>query len=134
MTHDPAQAVAESVLPEDERLRFLELCRARPASQLHEDAARVEAHLRVIEVGARTSPILNVELARSIAGALTALISDADNYTFQERRLLSGAIEYFVAKGDFADDYDEPSGLEDDARVTRAVCRFLDRADLAEGW
>ena len=134
MTHDPARAVAESVLPEDERLRFLELCRARPAEQLREDAARVEAHLRVIELGARTSPVLNVDLARSIAGALITLIADADSYTFQERRLLSGAIEYFVAKGDLADDYAEPSGLDDDARVTRAVCRFLDRGDLAEGW
>ncbi len=134
MTHDPAQAVAESVLPEDERLRFLELCRARPADQLREDTTRVEAHLRVIELGARTSPILNIDLARSIAGTLIALIANADSYTFQERRLLSGAIEYFVAKGDLADDYAEPSGLDDDARVTRAVCRFLDRSDLAEGW
>lgn len=134
MTHDPAQAVAESVLPDDERLRFLELCRARPAEQLRADAARVEAHLRVIELGARTSPILNLELAQSIAGALITLIANADRYTFQERRLLSGAIEYFVAKGDLTDDYAEPSGLDDDARVTRAVCRFLNRAELAEGW
>jgi len=134
VTHDPARAVAESVLPEDERLRFLELCRARPAEQLRADAARVEAHLRVIELGARTSPVLNLELAQSIAGALISLIANADHYTFQERRLLSGAIEYFVAKGDLTDDYAEPSGLDDDARVTRAVCRFLDRADLAGGW
>lgn len=134
MTHDPAQAVAESVLPEDERLRFLELCRARPAEQLRADAARVEAHLRIIELGARTSPILNLELAQSIAGALITLIANTDRYTFQERRLLSGAIEYFVAKGDLTDDYAEPSGLDDDARVTRAVCRFLNRAELAEGW
>jgi hypothetical protein len=134
VTHDPAHAVAESVLPEDERLRFLELCRARPAEQLRADAARVEAHLRVIELGARTSPVLNLELAQSIAGALISLIANADHYTFQERRLLSGAIEYFVAKGDLTDDYAEPSGLDDDARVTRAVCRFLDRADLAGGW
>ena len=134
MIHDPAQAVAESVLPEDERLRFLELCRARPAAQLKEDAARVEAHLRIIELGARNSAVLNVDLARSIANTLIALIANADSYTFQERRLLSGAIEYFVAKGDLADDYAEPSGLDDDARVTRAVCRFLDRSDLANSW
>jgi hypothetical protein len=134
MIHDPAQAVVESVLPEDERLRFLELCRARPAEQLKEDATRVEAHLRIIELGARNSAVLNVDLARSIANTLIALIASADSYTFQERRLLSGAIEYFVAKGDLADDYAEPRGLDDDARVTRAVCRFLDRSDLANSW
>lgn len=134
MTHDPARAVAESVLPEDERLRFLDMCRARPAAQLHEDAVRVQDHLRVIELGAETSPVLNVELARSIAETLTTLIAAADTYNFQERRLLSGAIEYFVARGDLADDYADASGLDDDARVIRAVCRFLDRAELADGW
>lgn len=134
MTHDPARAVAESVLPEEERLRFLEMCRARPAPELKADAARVEDHVRIIEHGAKVSPILNVDLARSIATTLTTLIDDADRYTFQERRLLSGAIEYFVAKGDIADDYATPAGLDDDARVIRAVCRFLDRPELATGW
>ena len=77
---------------------------------------------------------MDLSLAQSIAAALLELIVAADRLTFEQRRLVAGAIEYFVETGDAADDFRGLSGLEDDARITRAVCAAVGRPELARGW
>jgi hypothetical protein len=131
MEADLSALVATSVLPEAERLHFLDLCRGMPADELLAQRARILDHLNVIDVGARTDGSLDSALAQRIGGALLALVDDANDWTFEQRRLLAGAIEYFVAVDDTVDDYRVLGGLEDDARVISAVCRALGHPEKA---
>lgn len=131
METDLSALVATSALPEAERLHFLDLCRGLSADELRAQRARILDHLNVIDIGARTDASLDTGLAQRIGGALKGLIDDATDWTFEQRRLLAGAIEYFVAVDDTADDYRALGGLEDDARVISAVCRALGRPEAA---
>ena len=121
-------------LSDDDRAQFLDLCEARDAQSLRHDAARIRAHLGTIELFAADDPLVDVALARGVAATLLELVLLADRLNFEERRLLAGAIEYFVQTGDADDDYRALRGLEDDARITRAVCRALGRPELASNW
>ncbi|MDJ0960761.1 MAG: hypothetical protein QNJ88_08885 [Acidimicrobiia bacterium] len=121
-------------LSEEDRDRFLALCEARDVATLRRDADRIAAHLNTITLFAAEDPLVDLTLAQRIAAALLELIVAADRLTFEQRRLLAGAIEYFVETGDAADDYRGLSGLEDDARIVRAVCAAVARPDLARGW
>ena len=66
-----------------------------------------------------------------IAEVLVALLGHADRWSFLERRVLAGAVEYFVQADDDDRDFASDHGLEDDARVVAAVCEALGRPDLA---
>ena len=135
---DVVRAVAESALSVDERLGFLELCEARSVEDLLADRNRVEAHRRAIEAAIENGTALESgialesELADRIAGVLVTLLGSADAWSFLERRVLAGAVEYFVQSDDDSGDFASDHGLEDDARVVAAVCEALGRGDLAE--
>ena len=49
-----------------------------------------------------------------------------------QRRVLAGAVEYFVQTEDDDSDFASDHGLEDDARVVVAVCEALGRPDLGD--
>ncbi len=115
----------------DERLGFLELCEARSAEELLADRDRVEAHRRSIESAVGSGADIEGELADRIAHALGFLLTDAARWSFVERRVLAGAVEYFIQSDDADGDLRSDHGLEDDARVVAAVCDALDRNDLA---
>jgi hypothetical protein len=128
---DVVRAVAESALSVEERLGFLELCEARTVEELLVDRDRVEAHRRTIETAVEHGTALEGELADRLAGVLIALLGNARAWSFVERRVLAGAVEYFIQSDDDDGDYASDHGLEDDARVITAVCEALGRPDLA---
>ena len=127
---DIARAVAESALSVEERLGFLDLCEARSAEDLLADRDRVRSHLGVILKGVEDGSAMEAELARPIASALVSLLDDAEAWSFVERRVLAGAVEYFVRNDDTSSDFTSEHGLEDDARVVLAVSDALGRPDL----
>ena len=129
---DVVRAVADSALSVEERLGFLELCEARSVAELLADRDRVEAHRRVIETAVEDGTALEGELADRIAGVLVDLLGNAARWSFVERRVLAGAVEYFVQNDDDDRDFASDHGLEDDARVVAAVCEALGRPDLAD--
>jgi uncharacterized membrane protein YkvA (DUF1232 family) len=128
---DVVRAVAESALSVEERLGFLDLCEGRGPQQLLDDRDRVRSHLRVIENAVENGVALADHRAEEIAAALIALLDDAERYSFLQRRVLAGAVEYFVQVADADGDFVSSHGLDDDARVVVAVCEALGRSDLA---
>ena len=131
MREDLADALKSSSMSAAERLHLLELCHPRSAEELTRDGDRIDAHVGALRKLAETDPTIDVALAGSIADALHALIEDRHRMTFEERRLLCGAIDYFATVGDTADDVGDLRGLDDDARIIRAVCSALGRGDIA---
>lgn len=130
---DIARAVAESALSVEERLGFLDLCEGRSVADLFADRTRVKAHLRVINTAVENGSALEGELAEPIAATLVTLLDDAESLTFVQRRVLAGAVEYFLQTDDTDKDFGSDHGLADDARVVAAVCDALGRDDLVEG-
>lgn len=129
---DIVRAVAEGALSEEERLGFLDLCEARSVEDLLADRDRVRSYLGVIERGAEQGSALEVDVAGPTASSLIALLDHAAAWSFVERRLLAGAVEYFVRNEDSDADFASTHGLEDDARVVAAVAEALGRDDLAD--
>ncbi len=128
---DVVRAVAQSALSDEERLGFLELCEARAADDLLEDRTRVNAYRRVIETAVENGVALETELADHIADVLIALLDEAEKWSFVQRRVLAGAVEYFIRTDDINGDFASDHGLSDDARVVVAVCDALGRQDLS---
>lgn len=128
---DVVRAVAESALSVEERLGFLDLCEGRGVQELLNDRDRVRSHLRVIETAVQNGAALEDEHAHRIAAALMALLDDAAEYSFVQRRVLAGAVEYFIQTDDVDEDFASSHGLADDARVVAAVCDALGRPELA---
>lgn len=127
---DIVRAVAESALSVEERLGFLELCEARSAPDLLDDRTRVWSHLGVIEKAIEEGNALEGDLARPLAETLISLLDSADEWSFAERRVLAGAVEYFLHTDDVDSDFASDHGLADDARVVVAVSDALGREDL----
>jgi len=131
MGRDLAGALAESVLPAEERLQFLSLCVGRSAEELARDAEGVASYVRYIERRSAADPTIDADLARRVGSVLASLLDGAGDRPFEERRLLAGAAAYFVLDHDAADDIGDIHGIDDDARVVRALCHALGRDDLA---
>ena len=127
---DLATAVAESSLSPLERVRFLNLCEARSAEMLGDDVDRVEGHVSLLEAAFAVNNLVDVELGRAVGRTLLALLAERDRLSFEERRLLAGAVEYFVLTGDNDNDRASPVGMVDDAKVTNATAEALGRPDL----
>lgn len=127
---DLATAVAESSLSPLERVRFLNLCEPRSADMLAADKDRVEGHVSLMQAANAINQLVDVDLAEAIAATLLALLEQPDSLAYEERRLLAGAVEYFVLTGDSDDDLASPVGMVDDAKVTNATAEALGRPDL----
>ena len=128
---DVVRAVAESALSVEERLGFLELCEARAVEDLLADRDRVNSHRRVIATAVENGVALESDLADQIANILVRLLDDAEHWSFVQRRVLAGAVEYFIQTDDSERDFASDHGLADDARVVIAVCDALGRQDLS---
>ena len=96
------------------------------------DRDRVEGYRRTIEAAVENGTALEGELADRISGVLVTLLGSAEQWSFVQRRVLAGAVEYFLQTDDDDSDFASDHGLEDDARVVAAVCEALGRPDLAE--
>lgn len=131
-TEDIAAVVAEAALSPKERLGFLERCEAKTADELRRDATAVRSYVESLRIAAVDDPLLDLDLAERIGGALARLLALADRWSYQQRRLLAGAAAYFVSAADADDDVTSASGMVDDARVVRTVCEALDRGDIAQ--
>ena len=90
----------------------------------------IDGHVARVKDAAETLDFVDVDLAQKIRLVLHALASDGGQYTARERALLAGAVAYFVEHNDVNNDLGSPTGLEDDALVLNAVCRYLGRSDL----
>ncbi len=97
---------------------------------LAEDVDRVEGHLSLMQAAFAINNLVDVALGEAVATTLLALLADRNRLSFEERRLLAGAIEYFVLTGDTDNDLASPVGLVDDAKVTNATAEALGRPDL----
>lgn len=86
---------------------------------------QVDRHLAELEEAHRRNEFLDVETARELARmserllALHAVASETD------RRLIQAAVLYFVLDQDASRDSGSLLGLDDDARVLRAVMAHL---------
>jgi hypothetical protein len=127
---DIARAVAESALSVEERLGFLDLCEARSVEELLADRDRVRAHLGVINRAIADGVSAQVDLAEPVANTLVTLLNDAAKWSYLQRRVLAGAVEYFLRFDDSEGDFASKHGLADDARVVLAVSDALGRSDL----
>ena len=127
---DLATAVAESSLSPLERVRFLNLCEARSAEMLGDDVDRVEGHVSLLEAAFAVNNLVDVDLGRAVGRTLLALLAKLNRLSYEERRLLAGAVEYFVLTGDSDNDLASPVGMVDDAKVTNATAEALGRPDL----
>lgn len=128
---DVVRAVAEAALSDEERLGFLDLCEGRGVDELLADRDRVRAHQRVLETAVESGTLPENQLVGAISTALIALLGDAARYSFVQRRVLAGAVEYFIQADDIDGDYGSSHGLADDARVVVAVCEALGRPEVA---
>ena len=90
----------------------------------------IDAHVARVRDAAEMLDFVDVELAQKIGLVLHTLASDSEQYTARERSLLAGAVAYFVEHNDVNNDLGSPTGLEDDALVLNAVCRYVGRSDL----
>jgi hypothetical protein len=129
---DIVRAVAEGALSEEERLGFLDLCEARAAEDLLTDRDRVRSYLGVIEHGVEDGNVLELELAEPTAAALILLLDRAAEWSYAERRVLAGAVEYFLRNEDTDADFNSMHGFDDDARVVAAVAEALGHDELAQ--
>lgn len=94
------------------------------------DKDRVEGHVSLMQAANAINQLVDVDLAEAIAATLLALLEQPDSLAYEERRLLAGAVEYFVLTGDNDDDLASPVGMVDDAKVTNATAAALGRPDL----
>jgi len=124
--------VADAALSVEERLGFLDLCEARSAEDLIGDRSRVRAHLRVMDRAVEQEAVPDGHLAERITDVLDTLLVDAPSLSFLERRLLAGAVEYFINSTGVDGDYRLAHDLSDDAKVVSAVAGALGRSDLAD--
>ncbi len=127
---DIIRAVADAALSDDERLGFLDLCEARSLNELLADRDRVRSYRAMVERGIEDGRDLEGKLVAPIATVLIALLEKAHEWSYAERRVLAGAVEYFIRSDDIDADFASSHGLEDDARVVMAVADALNRSDL----
>lgn len=109
---------------------FEDLCEAATAEDLRRLRRRVDTHVSTIEEAALSQPDLPVALAKSIAERLDALADLGAELDPEHRRLVRGAMMYFVLTTDDENDLGGPNGLDDDVHVLNRVCEDVGRAEL----
>lgn len=121
----------DRLLHPGERDQFLALCVSTSEIELLASRDRIRAHVRALAERAATSSTVDIEMAKNVAAAILALLSDTEHYDAEQRALIRGAIDYFVLTQDNQDDVSDLTGFDDDARITNAVTEALGREDLA---
>ena len=132
MHSDPARRtdlLLDGLLHRQEVDRFASLCVPTSPEELKGLRLRILAYLASLVSMARTSPEIDIHLARRIGSVLASVLDDPIDLDETDRALLRGATEYFLLTSDDGDDL-RPLGFDDDARVVNRVLVAIGRADL----
>lgn len=100
---------------------FRSLCRDIGVEQVDEVRGEVERCLVALRERAPERPNLNLPLAEEIAARCFLLLDHFERCDAEKRRLIMGAISYFVVDGDGAEDDSFATGFDDDAKVVNYV-------------
>ena len=100
---------------------FRQLCREIPVDQVDAVRAEVERCIGTLRERAPERPNLNLPLAEEIAARCFVLLDRFPDYDVEKRKLVMGAVSYFVVDGDGAEDDSFATGFDDDARVMNYV-------------
>ena len=100
---------------------FHQLCREIAVEQVDEVRAEVERCLGMLREQAPEKPNLNLPLAEEIAARCFILLDRFAECDSEKRKLIMGAVSYFVVDGDGAEDDSFATGFDDDARVINYV-------------
>lgn len=113
-----------AALPEEARSTFARLMERAVRSP---DAMReqIPHYVVAIERAAATGYGPPLSVGKAIAADCEALLDAWDSLDDNGRRLVRGAVEYFLLSRDGDDDLATPEGLDDDAEVVKAVRAHL---------
>lgn len=100
---------------------FRQLCREIAVEQVDEVRSEVERCLGLLRERAPERPNLNLPLAEEIAARCFMLLDRFGDCDLEKRKLIMGAVSYFVVDGDGAEDDSFATGFDDDARVINYV-------------
>lgn len=100
---------------------FRQLCREIPADQIDAVRAEVERCIGSLRERAPERPNLNLPVAEEIAARCFILLDHFTQSTAEQRRLIVGAVSYFVVDCDGAEDDSFATGFDDDAKVINHV-------------
>lgn len=87
--------------------------------------ALASAHVTEAFEANRRNALVNVRLARAIAGVIEETLSVWGNLKSRDAYWLGGAILYFSRSNDDEPDFGSPIGFEDDAEILNACLRFI---------
>jgi len=104
---------------------FRGLCREIPLEQIDEVRREVEQALAEMKGRAAERPNLNLLLAEEITARCFLLLDHYSAAEPEHRRLIIGAISYFVIDDDGAEDEGFATGFDDDAKVINHVLEEL---------
>ncbi len=118
----------DELLHPEERARFRALCLETSSAEFAELAGVVRLHRdRVLDLADHRT---DTDTARRIAASLERLLTDGSGFAPDERRLIRGAVEYFLLNEDADGDLEEILGFDDDARIVNSVLEHIGRPDL----
>ena len=109
---------------------FEGLCTNASVDEINRLRRRVKTHVSTIAEAALTRTDLPVGIAEGLAERLQQLADLAGTLDAEGRKLVRGAMMYFVLTTDDENDLGGPNGLDDDVEVLNRVCDVLDRPDL----
>lgn len=121
----------EQAIPESEELlaRLGDLAAETSQDELIELRSRVLGHLSVVELAFADDQAVDFHRAKKVADTLNQLIDWSLAFDAEQRRLVRGAIEYFVLVDDEQEDV-SVDGFHDDAEVLNAVCEAVGLPEL----
>ena len=104
---------------------FRQLCREIGVEHLGEVRGEVEHCLAELRNRAANYPHLNLPLAEDVAARCLLLLEHFERSDVESRKLIMGAVSYFVVDDDGAGDDSFATGFDDDARVVNHVLEQL---------
>jgi hypothetical protein len=116
-------------LPLEIATRFQPLCEETSFQELLENRPRLQSYLAMVEIESGTRDI-DVHAAKRIAEALAQLVQASGDLDAEHRKLVRGAVEYYLLGEDADADLLSENGFEDDRQVLNAVCAAVGRNDL----
>lgn len=92
----------------------------------------VNEHIRSVEAARQENEFLDLDKARSLANVAQRILDEVTSLPAHHRAIALAAVLYFITKDDAADDYQSPTGFNDDERVIHSALTAIDRLDLME--
>lgn len=123
MSHEGLRTAVEAELDR--------LSRPTGWAQLERLAARARSHAEMLDEESLSLPHIDYTLAQRVGHVLQQLVESIDPDDSEQRRIVAGAIQYFILEEDETADLDE-GGLFDDALAVSIACERVGRTDLAD--